>query len=1119
MSSLLICPECHHWEAAQDTTPTAESFRCRVCGAVCEREHVEPSSRIEGDFTQKLHPVGTADSIAVTLHGVSDEVGVSVTTSPVVPGYDLLYEIGRGGMGVVFKARQLSLNRIVALKMLLGGRFADPNNVARFNLEAEAAARLRHPNIVQVYDVGSHNGQPYFAMEYVDGESFARRYAGPIAPAEASRVVAELARAVHHAHEEGVVHRDLKPANILLTRDGRLKITDFGLARRLDLPYGVTVSGTFVGTPEYMAPEQAGGRAVVGPAVDIYALGVLLYEMLTGRAPFTGSSVWETLERVRELEPVPPGRLRGRIPRDLETVCLKCLHKDPHRRYGSALELAEDLERFLRGESVRARPVGTAHRVWRLARRRPAVAALIAVTVLVFLIGLPTVTVLWLQAARERSRAAALAVSLAEALEMARSERAAADRLRDEAEQRETRLALERGLALCEDGEVARGLLWLARALELAERPGQPDESMRRAVRVNLAAWRARLVLPGRLFPHPQTIHAVAFTADSKTLLTGSNLALRWNVETGELGGALNQNLADDFFTCWAVAANGRNALTTRANGTARLWDLETAKFVGAPLSHPLRTDVWCAALAPDGQSAATGAGDGRVRFWEVPSGKLLGMPFGHVDAVSALAYSPDGKLLLTGSWDRTARLWRIGEARPLAAPPMAHADKLLGVAFSPDGTLVCTACRDGSAQLWDPTRPERVGEPFRHLDECTGVAFSPDGGLLLTGSRDDTARLWELHSGRPVGLALTHDGDVLAVGFAPDGSVCVVGGQGGCRLWRLPRRLTAGPPLGGHRLAVDSLGVSGDGRVLFSGSRANLSLREVATGRTVAEVESRILLRDSAYDPVGGAVAVAPWPRDVQFWDVGRSRPGEPHEVRPAAPLEGGAQMLTFTPDGQRLAVVSVRKPEEVLVWDVRAGHWLEPTIRCPQPVTALAVSGDGARLLTASADKMARIWDVQSGKSVGEPLPNSDAVTAVAFAANGHTLATGCRDGTLRLWNAVNGPPLTIVHHRGVVLAVAFAPDGRSVASASADQTARVWDAATGVPLGPTLWHRDAVQAVLFTPDGRTLVTGSRDRTVQRWQMSADAAEGPAAGLRREIERLTGLTLNIEGAGGPRP
>ena len=370
------------------------------CTACCNRlnQFTEENDRLVADLRRPVpahlftDDKGTDTSLrGAELRAESRSLSERSTTEaagrPAVPGYDILQELGRGGMGVVYQARQVSLNRLVALKMILAGSHAGTEHKARFRVEAEAVARLQHPNIVQVHEVGEHDGQAYLALEFVEGGSLAQRQAGtPLPPAGAARLVETLARAVHHAHQRNIIHRDLKPANVLLTADGIPKIADFGLAKQLE-GEGVTASsGVIMGTPSYMSPEQARGvTRQVGPAVDVYALGAILYELLTGRPPFKAATALETLEQVLHQEPVPPRRLQPGLPRDLETSCLKCLHKEAGRRYADAATLGEDLRRFQAGEPIVARPVGIMERSWKWARRRPAVAAAVAITVLAVL--------------------------------------------------------------------------------------------------------------------------------------------------------------------------------------------------------------------------------------------------------------------------------------------------------------------------------------------------------------------------------------------------------------------------------------------------------------------------------------------------------------------------------------------------------------------------------------------------------------------------------------------------------------------------------------------------------------------------------------------------------------
>jgi serine/threonine protein kinase/tetratricopeptide (TPR) repeat protein len=324
-----------------------------------------------------------------------------------VAGYEILEVLGSGGMGVVYKAQQLSANRVVALKMILAGQFASEIAVRRFLAEAKAAARLDHPHLVPVYDVGAHEGQPYYSMKFIDGGNLAKKIGGtPLPPTEAAQLVEVLSQGIHYAHEHSVVHRDLKPANVLLTKDGLPLIADFGLAKKEEGDKGLTHSGAIMGTPSYMAPEQASGDAKdIGPLTDVYALGSILYECLTGRPPFKGATPMDTLWQVRTDDPVSVRQLQPTVPRDLETICHYCLSKLPAKRYGSAKEVGEDLRRYLDGRPIKARPVGLPAQIWRWCRRKPALAGLIVALVLVVSIGIGSVVSLWWQAAESERRA------------------------------------------------------------------------------------------------------------------------------------------------------------------------------------------------------------------------------------------------------------------------------------------------------------------------------------------------------------------------------------------------------------------------------------------------------------------------------------------------------------------------------------------------------------------------------------------------------------------------------------------------------------------------------------------------------------------------------------------
>src|SRR5262245_61931219 len=625
------------WEELSERgEPVSPEELCRDCPELLD----ELRRRVSAlqDLNAALGgPSPTADDAATPETAPWSEPGVARRSAhaPNVPGYEILEELGRGGMGVVYKARHLALGRVVALKMVLAGAHVGEKQRRRFRAEAESAARLSHPHIVQIYEVGEQDDCPYLSLEYVEGGNLhdVLSQSRP-APAESAALVEQLARAADYAHRRGVVHRDLKPANILLSRiedresriedqhppidpqasilDPRVsipKITDFGIAKRLDAE-GQTLTGDIVGTPSYMAPEQAAGRsAAIGPATDVYSLGAILYEMLAGTPPFEGLSPWETINLVTSAEPEPPSRRKPGVPRDLETICLKCLEKQPHRRYPSAAALADDLHRFLAGEPIRARPVGRLERGVKWVRRRPALAALLAVSasaLLALLVGG------WVAAlAQSRSN---------RALQTAHSDLAEADRANRRAL---VRLNVANGTHYLDDDDLFGSLIWFARALKLEE-----DDARRQAHRTRIAAVLRECPRLGQLWFHAGAVTDVTFSPDGRWVLTAS----------------------DDH--------------------TALVRDAVTGKPRFAPLRHDAA--VLRASFSPDGGRVVTAAADGTARVWDAVTGRRVAPLAGHRGAVRDARFSPDGGRVVTAGDDATARVWDADSGAP-AGSPLPH--------------------------------------------------------------------------------------------------------------------------------------------------------------------------------------------------------------------------------------------------------------------------------------------------------------------------------------------------------------------------------------------------------------------------------------------------------------
>jgi sugar lactone lactonase YvrE len=709
---------------------------------------------------------------------------------PLVPGYEILGELGRGGMGVVYKARQAKLDRVVALKMILHSRHAGADGRARFRAEAEAVARLQHPNIVQIFEVGEHDGLPFFALEYLEGGTLDRKLTHKPAPVrEAAALVRTLADAVQAAHARGIVHRDLKPANVLLSspfsrdaessqrsalpsaprcedsalrlNDRQPKITDFGLAKRLDRA-SETRDGSVMGTPHYMAPEQAAGQVEqVGPAADVYALGAILYECLTGRPPFLASSVLEVLEQVRTQEAVSPRRLRPGVPADLETICLKCLRKEPARRYTTARELADDLGRFLEGKPVLARPVGWPEKVGKWARREPLAAALLSLVALVTATGLTGVLLAW------RSAVAA---------HLEADERAEERDLAYQAEARQ-RESLEQQLCFSRialaDREIRAGKsAWARRLLDLC--PG------------SLRHWewqyldrRVRGAVPVVLDGPQRGVSCVAFDREGTTLAaaSGDGSVRLWRSETGK---PLHELTGHDDSVNWVCfAPDGKRLASADAAGVVALWDAQT----GQPCKRLTGHEQPVSALAwhPDGRLLASATfpldGPGEVWLWDVGRGRAVRRFRGHAGRVSGLAWGRDGGLLASAGHDGTVRLLD-GETFEERLVLTGHRLPVSAVAFSPDGLLLASAAgrveaerpEQGEVLLWRADTGEVVHRLTGHVRRPTTVAFSPDGQRLASAGWDGEVKLWDVATGQEV-LTLTAGAEaVMHVAFSPDG-------------------------------------------------------------------------------------------------------------------------------------------------------------------------------------------------------------------------------------------------------------------------------------------------------------------------------------------------------------
>jgi WD40 repeat protein len=918
---------------------------------------------------------------------------------PQIEGFEVVRELGRGGMGVVYLARQLQPDRLVALKLLRAADQADEAELARFRLEAETLARLRHPNIVQIHVVGEHDGRPFLALEYIAGGTLADKVQESLpTPAAAAAQVETLARAMHAAHERGVVHRDLKPENVLLDSDGTPKITDFGLAKKLDAS-GQTASNAVVGTPSYMAPEQAGGQSrLVGPAADVYALGAILYKLLTGRPPFQGPTTMDILLQVVSADPVPPRRLRPEVPRDLQTICLKCLAKVPGERYADGLALAEDLRRCRAGEPIQARPAGRAEQLVKWARRRPALAAAYGLGLLALLLGSGGIGALGLWQRAEKAREELLLVSYFRAMDLAHRD------CQDDKFERAHR-------CLQDYPERVRGWEW-----HYLWRLSHP---------------RTLLTLKG----HAYTVMSVSFSPDGHRLASASDdwTVKVWGAHTGQEERTLKGHTGSVFAV--SFSPDDRHLASASADGTVKVWDAQTGREERTLKGHT--GGVQGVSFSPDGRRLASAGGNfhgpGEVKVWNAQTGQEERTLQGHKPGAEDVSFSPDGRRLASISLDGTVKVWDALTGQEVLTLRGGSSR----MAFSPDGRRLASASWDNTVKVWDAHTGQEIHSLKGHTKEVRSVSFSPDGRRLASASFDRTVKVWDAQTGQ---LALSlegHTGAVWGVAFSPDGRLASAGGSwsaGEVKVWAQPGQEIL--PLKGHTGAVWGVDFSPDGRRLASASQdKTVKIWDAQTGQEILTLKGHTgAVRGVSFSPDGRRLASASDDHTV-LWDAQTGR-----EIR-TFKGHSGFPGVYFRPDGR--LVGASEDGTWVMVWDAQPGQEILKRKGHTNFVSRVAYSPDGRR--SASAwDTTVTVEDPQTRQTVLSLQGHAGTFFGVAFSPDGRRLASASQDKTVKIWDAQTGQEiLTLKGHTGAVRGVAFSPDGWRLASASEDGTVRVWDA----------------------------------------------------------------------------
>jgi WD40 repeat protein/tetratricopeptide (TPR) repeat protein len=1002
-----------------------------------------------------------------------------------VAGYDVLGMLGKGGMGVVYKARQLGLDRVVALKMIRYAEDAGPDERERFRTEAHAVARLQHPNIVQIYEVGECGGRPYFSLEYCPGGCLADQLDGtPWEPRRAAQFIETLAGAMEAAHRAEIVHRDLKPANVLLTEDGTPKVADFGLARRLNRQGG-TRTGAVIGTPSYMAPEQAEGKRGVGPAADVYALGAILYELLTGRPPFKAATDLDTILQVVAEEPVPVRRLQLKVPRDLETVCHKCLEKDPRKRYATAAALAEDLRRFQAGEPVSARPVGTLGRVVKWARRRPAVTALLAAVALVTLFGATGMGWAYREAVRQQNLVGA-----------------EADRARNEARRADSKAEEARMQAL--DAARARDdARWQTYCAEVGRADAQLQAGnhsgayqVLQRTRLEHRGWEYQYLrnrTDGTLLTlhaHNGPVYSVCYSADGSRIASASqdNTVKVWDARSGAELLTLRGHAGA--VRSVSYSPDGTQLASASEDSTVKVWDARTGIELFTLRGHTGK--VRTVSYHPNGSQLASAAQDSTIKVWDARSGALLLSLRGHFSTVTSVSYSPDGSRIASGAEDKAVKVWGASSGAELFSL-RGHAGWPTSVSYSPDGSRIATASRDtgkpGELKVWDARSGALLLSLPGHTSQVYCVSYSPDGMRLASASNDNTVKVWDAHAGAELLTLRGHTGGVNSVSYSADGSrIASASHDGTVKVWD-SRTGAEVLTLRGQTASAASVSYSPDGSRLASAG-ATLKVWDTCSGAELLTLRGHTGSAASvSYSPDGTRLASAggEWnkPGEVTVWDA---RSGA--EVLSLRGHTGPAVSVSYSPDGSRIASASpapfqpgqARDFGELKVWDARSGALLLSLPGHTSQVHCVSYSPDGMRLASCSHQEI-KIWDAKNGAEVLTLRTNIPG-DSLSYSPDGSRLASTSRDCTITVWDAHTGATLfSLRGHTDSVTCARYSPDGSRIASASDDHTVKLWDARSGAELLTLRGHNRPVGSLSYSPDGGRLASASADGTIKIW------------------------------------
>ncbi len=1078
--------------------------------------------------------------------------------------FEVHERLGGGAFGVVYRAFDPQLERDVALKVPRTGVLEKPIAAQRFMREAKAAAHLRHPNIVPIYDAGREGDQHYIASAFIAGSPLDETVeSGPVDPRRAATIVRELADALEYAHSQGVIHRDIKPANVMLDAKSHPHLMDFGMARLETSVSKLTQDGSVLGTPAYMSPEQAAGKNdEVGGASDQYSLCTLFYELLTGQTPFSGPA-HVVIVNVLKTAPKPPRELKPDIPRDLETICLKGMSKEPSQRYASCRELAEDLRRWLDGEPITARPIGPLERLVRWCRRNPVIASLIATAalLLVAIAGISTVAAVRLKdladrekneivrannetenAQRERKVAqverGVAQVEREKALKLAADNAALAEKM-----VRQTRLA-ERNLygarmnlsqRAWDDSRVGSllDLLEKSRPVTIEKLPAgqlpQPAEVLRnpdehrgfewyywnRLAGSDLMSFSGR----GRISLSPDGTRFAALREDGAIKIldvaSGKEL-LVWQGHSIKPRGNRHVVITGLKFT-----RDGKRLISASEDSTIKIWNVSDGKEVLNWRAHA--EGVRTIALSADGSQIASTGVDRVIKFWNTQDGSesKLSIP---IPAFSdSLAFSSDGKLIAGCLGGQTLLLssaihvWETKTGKEVWSVQVPSG-RITQLDFSPDNKILAAACDDKTVKIWDVSNWQAKSAITGHSAAVDCLAFSRDGKRLATSGHDQTIKVWDAATLQEV---LTLRGNVKPVfdlEFNQDGTRIASTSFGDLiRIWDVVNDQQASI-LEGHANEVRCLTFSPDGTQLASGAGDRLQrsgevkIWDVQSGRTVIALGAPdspfngvAFSQDGTRLAAGGGKALDSGV--IKIWDA---RTGQ--ETLNISVDRQPANSVAFSPDGQRLAagIGYFSEPGFVKIWDSKTGQELLSLPGHTRPVGSVAFSVDGKKLISGSTDQTAKIWEMPGGKELLTLKKHTGAIFGVTFSPDGKRVATASSDETVRIWNAESGEEqFHLKGHDTVVWCLAFSPDGERLATVSGipglPGDVKLWDTGTGQEVMTLKGHTNRTLGIAFNPAGNQLASASADRTIRIWDARPWTpefkAEKTALGLVRSL------------------